>query len=352
MARDSLLRHKAVPPIITGVLLAALVIGAAWRGGGFGFAGIDITGLAAPAAAVDGSLLLVREDDDGSVELIAVRLADGETVAAVGLERRPHRVVPTPGGVSAFVLWPESNAVTVFNTETLEIQRELELAAVRHATELSFSPTGEQVYVVDSGGSEVVEYRHLRLELTESRRMALAGSGPVLTNRRATRLYRVGDDAVYAYFAQTGDLVETYAVPIDGGVRFDEQYTGLWGVSAAGDPVVIDERTGQVRTPPTGDIARAVPAAGDRVAYLAADRRSVYLIDPREPTRVEATVDLPAPADYLIAREPAEMWAVTAEGTIVSIAGGRARPVRDAHTAGITEVVVARIDRAGSFACF
>ena len=351
MARSGFLTGKAVAPIVTGILLAALVTGAAWRGGGFGFAGIDVTGFAAPAA-IDGSLLLVREDDDGSVELIAVRLADGETVASVRLDRRPHRVVPTPGGVSAFVLWPESNAVTVFNTETLEIQRELELDAVRHATELSFSPTGERVYVVDSAGSEVVEYRHVRLELTESRRLELAGSGPVLTNRRATRLYRVGQDAVHAYFAQTGDLVETYPVHIDGGMRFDAQYTALWGVAAAGDPVAIDERTGQVRTPATGAVARGVPAAGDRVAYLATDRRSVHLIDPREPTRVEATVDLPAAADYLVARGPTDLWAVTADGAIVSIAGGRARPVRDAHTAGITDAVVARIDRAGSFACF
>lgn len=346
-------RSKAFPPAVVGLLALGLILGSAWRGAGFGFSTIDPAELGTSRTALDGSLLLTRDvDDSAETELIAIALADGSSVASIRLDRKPHRIVPTPGGVSAFVLWPDSNTVTVFDTETLELQREFALSDVRRATELSFSPTGEQVYVVDADGRTVVEYRHARLELTETRRFELDGVGPVVTNRRATRLYRAGTDSVHAYFTQTADLVESYSASLDGPVRFDEQYTALWGVSAAGNPVAIDERTGRVFSPAAGFVPRRAPAVGARAAYLSSDGRSVAFFDPRDPERPDGVVTLAEPAEFLVAAGSNEVWAVGRNGTIVTIVGGGVRETFNVATGGFGDAVVARIDRAGSFACF
>ncbi len=334
-------------------IVAALILGSAWRGGGFGFSTVDVGALSSPQATLDGSLLLLREAD-GSFELVAVGLASREVLASVALDRRPSRIVPTPGGVSAFVLWPDSNRVTVYDTGTLEVQRDVALDGVSRPIELSFSPTGEQVFVVDGDGGGVVEYRHLRLELTENRRMELAGSGPVLTNRRATRLYRVSPQAVSVYFAQTGDLVETY--PAAGmrpeGLRFDASYTALWGVDAAGNPFAVDERSGRVSLTDVAEAFRPGPAAGERVAFLSADGRSVVTVSPREPERVEATVELPQEALTVVAPDSSVFWAITADGAILDVSGAPARPIADLELPGIVEAVSSPVDRGGSFACF
>ena len=347
------IRTKMFPPTVAGALVLALVLGSAWRGAGFGFSTIDRSQLLAVREALDGSLLLTRDvDDTGEVELIAIALSDGTHIASTTLDRRPHRIVPTPGGVSAFVLWPESNTVTVFDTETLELQREFALSAVRHATELSFSPTGERVFVVDADGTTVVEYRHARLELTEARRFALDGTGSVVTNRRATRLYRVAPPSVHAYFAQTGDLVESYSASLDGTIRFDEQYTALWGVSAADEAVAIDERTGNVYSPATGFVPRRSPAVGSRAAYLSSDGRTVAFFDPRDPAGPDGLLTLAEPAAFLLAAGPNEFWSVANNGSIETIVGGTVRETFNVAADRIVDAVVARIDRAGSFACF
>ena len=345
-------------PLGTVAIVAILILGSAWRGGGFGFSRVDTAALAPARMTLDGSLLLLRETG-GSFALVAVSLASRERLSAVELDRRPLRIVPTPGGVSAFVLWPDSNRVTVFDTETLEVQRDFTLDGVSRPTELSFSPTGEQVFVVDGDGSEVVEYRHQRLELTETRRMALAGSGPVLTNRRATRLYRATPEAILVYFAQTGDLVETY--PVAGlratgagthGLRFDATYTALWGVDGSGRPVAVDERSGGVSSPGVTDALGPAPAAGERVAYLSVDGRSVVTVDPREPDRVAATVDLQHTAFAVVAPDPALLWAISADGVILDVSGTVARPIAELDLSGIVEAVPSPVDRGGSFACF
>ncbi len=347
-------------PLGVVAIVAVLILASAWRGGGFGFSTVDTAALAPARLTLDGSLLLLREAD-GSFELVAVSLGSRERLAAAQLDRRPLRIVPTPGGVSAFVLWPDTNRVTVFDTETLEVQRDFTLDGVSRPTELSFSPNGEQVFVVDGDGSEVVEYRHQRLELTEIRRMVLAGFGPVLTNRRATRLYRATPEAIRVYFAQTGDLVETYSVATGGvrlaslqaaDLRFDADYTALWGVDETGKPVVVDERTGRIASPSNAVALSGAPAAGERVGFLSTDGRSVVRVNPREPDRVEATVDLPQTALTVVAPHAALLWAITGEGSIVDVSGASARAVADLELPGIVEAISSPVDRGGSFACF
>lgn len=347
--------RATIVPAITLTLLLALIGGSAWRGSGLGLAALDATELAAATrAAVDGSLLLLHEVD-GSHTLSAVSLATGRTSASVALDRRPHRIVPTPGGVSAFVLWPDSNTITVYDTKTLEVQREFALDGVVRADDLSFSPTGEQVYVVDGDGTSVVEFRHLRLELTENRRMQLSGTGPVLTNRRATRLYRTGPEGVHVFFAQTGDLIETYRAALDGGVRFDAGYAALWGMDPEGRPVAIDERSGTVSAPRVSlavTAASAASAAGPTVAYLAADGGSVSLVDPAAPERGDVLVELPGVFRFVVAAGPGPIWTVSEAGELWTISGSSVRPAGTAALGGVVAAVAAPVDRAGSFACF
>lgn len=344
--------RATIVPIITVTVLLALIGGSAWRGSGLGLAALDATELAAATrATADGSLLLLHEVD-GSHTLSAVSLATGRTSASVVLGRRPHRIVPTPGGVSAFVLWPDSNAITVYDTETLDVQREFALDGVVQADELSFSPNGEQVYVVDGDGTSVVEFRHLRLELTENRRMQLSGAGPVLTNRRATRLYRTGPEGVHVFFAQTGDLMETYPVALDDGVRFDAGYVALWGKDPKGRPVAIDERSGTVSAPRVSLAVAVARAAGATVAYLAADGGSVSLLDPAAPERGDMLVDLPGTFQFVVAAGPGPLWLVSEAGELWTISGSSARPAGTATLGGVVDAVAAPIDRAGSFACF
>lgn len=340
-------------------LVAALILGSAWRGG-FGFSTVDVEALSQSRATLAGSLLLLREAD-GAYELVAVGLGSREIVAAVALDRRPSRIVPTPGGVSAFVLWPDSNRVTVYDTETLDVQRDFALEGVSRPTELSFSPTGERVFVVDGEGSDVVEYRHARLDLTESRRLQLPGSGRVITNRRATRLYRVGPAEVYVYFAQTGDLVETHPLTAADArsadartatLRFDASYTALWGSDAEGNPVGVDERTGRLFAPEAAQTVHGSPAAGDSVAFLAADGRSVVTVDPREPGRTQAHIDLPEEALQVVAPDPGVVWAITGEGTIYDLSGTSVRSIAALDLPGILETIASPVDRGGSFACF
>ncbi|AFG37373.1 YncE family protein [Spirochaeta africana] len=299
------------------------------------------------AAAAEGAVFLLRPEQR---ELLAVSYHDGSLQAQIQLEGVPQAVVPTPGGVSVFVLLEQSGTIEIYSAEDFSHQNTVD-TGLDSILALSFSPNGDRVYAVSGDGSQVTEFRHRMLELTNPRQVdELPGSGALVPNRRATRLYRGGDAGVYSLFGQSLQVVDEYSDALRNPV-FEPGYSELWGVTPEGNVQVLDERSGQQRRREQITVRPQSGVVTDRISFLAQDGTRVYQFRPRSGAAPEI-VELQQPADFLVRGSGQTVWAVSADGQLQEILNGRVAASWGLDLDGIQGGVAAVVRRDGSFACF
>ncbi len=304
-----------------------------------------------PADASEGAVFLLRPE---AQELLGVRLADGRFQTAITLDSVPRRVVPTPGGVSVFVLYEDSGRIDIYSAETFEFQRRIE-TGLDAILELSFSPNGDRVYTVSGDGERITEFQHSMLELSSPRPVeAVPGTGPLVSNRRGTRLYRAGRTNVYSIFSQTLQVVDEYP----GGLlhsAFDPGFTELWGIAHDGHVRVVDERSGTESFQGDVRVRLQKPTVTNRISYLSEDGTRVLQYRPRSSAGAES-VELDSAAVVLVRGVGQTVWAVSENGFIQEIADGRIVAAWNISNSevfrGITGGTAAVVRRDGSFACF
>ncbi|KGE71003.1 YncE family protein [Spirochaeta lutea] len=287
----------------------------------------DLPGAELPETAepAEGALFLVLPQ---ARELVALDTAGQEVVARVGLPQVPLAVVPTPGGVSVFVLFEDSDVIRVYSAQTFELQNEIAtgLGALRA---LSFSPNGDRVWVIspapgeEEGETEVVtEFSHRLLELSDPRSARIPrGFGPVLPNRRGTRLYRPGAEGIGIIFSQNLEVIETLPTSLEL-AAFDGGYTELWGLNGQGQVTVVDERTGGEVATFDADLQLRPPVVTDVVSFVEASGRGLVQFAPRS-REVTARIGLDFRVQALT-RGPGEtVLALGAGGEAAQIAMGR-----------------------------
>jgi len=158
-----------------------------------------------------GALFLLRPE---SREILALSLSTGRIDGRIQLDKYPLKVVSTPGGVSVFVLFQDSSAIEVYSSLDFQKQKVIETGLVG-IQDLSFSPNGDRVFITHQGGVALTEYRHRLLDLSNPRTLdALPGQGPLISDRRATRLYRGGASGVVSIFGQNLEVLDQGGLPL------------------------------------------------------------------------------------------------------------------------------------------
>lgn len=189
---------------------------------------------------------------DGGRTLIAVSLPDGGVSAGVELPGRATSIVPTPGGVSVWVSFADRREIEVYSTVDLTLQATLLPAGGDGLTpeHLTFSENGDTLSITWREDPRISVYRHQMRELTLLQEIApdvaAATAGPVIRNRRATRLFRVEESGgLAAFFPQNGQRLESIPAPGDrlqiaAPPVFTADYTAAWAVTSTRGLARID----------------------------------------------------------------------------------------------------------------
>lgn len=189
---------------------------------------------------------LLMTADEGRV-LRSIDPESGDISAEVELDGTPISIVPTPGGVSVWITFEDRSEIEVYSTDSLEHEATVtpEGADGRNPEHLTFSETGETLFVTWSGTGSISAYGHEMRELSLRDEFEADGTeGAVYRNRRATRVFRATEDgALGVFFAQTGQRMGTVDAPLspDAPMRFNENRTVLWGVGRDGVVHAVDE---------------------------------------------------------------------------------------------------------------
>ncbi len=368
-------RRLRVSTTITLALLALLILGSALRGtpgvataGQTQQAGTNRTAGRAPEGTVffldrEASLLIARAMDDGRMR------------GTIPLRTIPQAIVPTPGGVTLYLLWsrPEQaeTRLEAFDVLTLERQVILE-PEVTDVEGISFSPQGRNLYLAasvssgddtarsgsargDSDELHVYDHRRLTIEAAAVHPVP-PGDGAVISDRRGTYLYRPAADGISVIYARTGE--ETDHIAVDGeGWRIDADYRAIWGKSPEGHPVTVDPREGSVTT---GDEeVSAGPAVTDEAVWYLTEGGTALVgyTGTSGSAEERLSVRLPRAASHLVGVGDDTVWAVTEDGSVFVIANRTVvdtldAPGRLAGAVTVSAVVAAEIQQNGSFACF
>lgn len=378
---------RAILVVATTVLAVVLGVGV-FRGELHGAAAsgglFDSSGGRAAAdlfdPAQDQGLLLLA--DDGR-RLLTVSVPGGEVTGAVDLPGRAAAIVPTPGGVSVWVTFTNRQEIEIYDTTELTHQATVrpEGGAGDTPGHLTFSENGDTLFVTWQETERISIYRHEMRELSLRREIpatdASGTAGPVLRNRRATRLYRAdlsGDLA--AFFALNGQRLESIEIP-GGGLQpdappvFTDDSTAAWAITADGELVGIDEAEAtahrhEVNFPPAlGNSPVVIRGQETRGLVVQSDERGVHRVDlfdiqnPVESGHLEpASLDGEERIVSLVAAGNGGALLLTSEGRLITIDG---RSLTVVETAEIREegepirperAVVWAINEEGNFACF
>lgn len=336
-------RQRIAAFLLVGLAIAALIGFSALRGE-------SRAQLASTAEPVDGAVFVLSAEEP---HLLALRLGDGRPLGRIEVDSAPDIIAATPGGVSLFLGWNDRHAFEVYDVLTLEYQATLDSAEPR-PTAISFSPTGEQLFVLGDSGRRLTVLAHSRLTLDKTETYPVsAGDDAVLSNRRATRLFRPTPAGLDVHFAQGGQLLDRFQSR-GFGWRFDRDHVELWGIERDGRPIAIDERDGESRVIGGVAVADHPPVVNDRITYLSRDGLELISFDPRAVQRRPQRVALPRRAEHLVATGPNDVWAFSRDGLLMMSAqqGVTTRDLSDEGIAPIRRVVAAVVQQGGGFACF
>lgn len=276
---------------------------------------------------------------------------------------------PTPGGVSVYV--PGADSLEVFSAETGQAEASFADDWVDIAG-LSFSPTGERLFVLDRGSDSLIIYRHERLTLERVGMVSLAigGSGDLVFNGRGTLYYTLGQGK------GAGDSVLINGDGLNGrvlnsiGLGFEAKRLVLsandrfaWVVGDA-NFAVVDLRRNRIVRKGRGSFNPAslvLEARGRRAVILDRNGGEIQLFNSQNGKKI-SSLSIPAGYDSLLLDEDDNPWLVpdsTArpflqlsftsagefEAEMVNIAG---LPVGLA----VEQAVLSSVKRGGNFACF
>lgn len=313
---------------------------------------------------------------------------DASMRGEIALSGEAAEITPTPGGVSVFVTYRDRPVIDVYSTTEYGLQTTIELesgAAGSGAPQsgpaeagapesgetksgvpqsgapehLTFSEKGDTLIVTYRESDRISVYSHSMRELSNPYHFEIEGSeGPIVRNRRATRLYRRTENGVAEIYAQNGAVVET--IDVDARYwQFNAAHTHMWGIGADGRPRAVAERSGTLTVlswqveQSAGAGAFAVAGAAERVAVLRRGGEEATVLDARTAEEI-GTVSLPFAAARLTATGVGTVWALAADGRVAVI---------DPSEVAVTTQVVAQVgelaalapsivQQEGNFACF
>jgi hypothetical protein len=254
--------------------------------------------------------------------------------------------------VSVWVTFRDRQAIEVYTTSDLSPQASIEPpGAVEGIPEhLTFSENGDRLFITWADRDVISVYRHDQRRLSLAREITAAGTtGPVLRDRRASRIYRMNNAGeLVEFFARNGERISVHERP-----------AFLPAQAAAVGPEI---RTVQginaeaPATPASSEYPRALPAREDGdIAVL------------RGPSRIE-TYSLRELADAKDARgsRPAAVTSAGNGAVVVATDAGElliidgrsmepvsvAEPSAETPTGGFAELIPWRVETSGNFACF
>ncbi len=262
---------------------------------------------------------------DGGTRLQSVHVPGGTVAAEVTLPGQARAMVPTPGGVSVWVTFEDRGEIEVYSTTDLEHEATIDPPPPENGNgeaadggsdseagsgeaadgggrdgggggpgqrrgppeHLTFSETGETLFVTWAESSTISVYRHEMRELTFRDEIDAEGTeGPVFRNRRATRLFRRDEDGGLAvFFAQNGQRmgrVEGTHFAEDPTLTFSADYTEAWGSTSAGNVVGMDEAT-STAVVASNEVAPGhapvLPEGGGTAVYVGERERGIVALD-------------------------------------------------------------------------
>ncbi|MFP3960448.1 MAG: YncE family protein, partial [Spirochaetaceae bacterium] len=330
---------------------------------------------------------------DNRTRLVNVSLPSGEVTASVRLPAAARSVVTTPGGVSAWITFEDRTAMEVYTTGDLTHEATVtpEGAESDAPAHLTFNENGDTLFVTWAQREAVSVYRHDMRELSLLRQFSTEETrGPVLRDRRATRVYRLDrDGTVISFFARNGERLDTHegiAFAAETSPAFDPAFAALWGADTDGQAAGLDIRSGAVNrledtateekeNAVTTDMPPVFVEQSGRAIFATAERDGILLVsvDPPEGAVVEGQVKLSDLSEVTGNRITALAEAgngavllVTDDGELVLVNGRTTElhSVTSLHQQaggpegsigaedGITRAVAWQVQEEGNFACF
>ena len=302
---------------------------------------------------VEGGVLALT-DEGRSIAVLQPR--DGSLRGRIELDDSAATITPTPGGVSVFVTFPDRPVIEVYSTTEYRLQETIEVDA-GVPEYLTFSENGDTLFVTYRESDTVSVFSHSQLELTPRNSFEVPqGSGPVVRNRRATRVYRQSEAGLRQIYVQNGALVETIQVDAERW-RFAGGYEHLVGVAPDGTAQVLETSSGDVSTLPVKGSSEAgsgaLAVSGNRTLMLLEGGERVAVLAPGsgEP---RGELSLPFPVARVAANGLGTVWAVAPDGRIAVIDPARARIAQTLESPVEKPGALAAsiVKQEGNFACF
>jgi len=280
-------------------------------------------------------------------------------------------VTPTPGGISVYV--PASDSLEVFAAETGQAEAQFADDWVNIAG-VSFTPTGERLFILDRGTDSLLVYRHSRLTLERQGAVPfpVGESGDLVFNGRGTRYFTLGraegsegsalinGDGLNGRIISSIDLGFTAeTLTISANDRF------AWAAGNT-DAAVVDLRKNKIVRKLQGSFnpeSLVLEAQGRRALILNEEGSEIQLFNSQNGQSL-ATAPVPSGYVSLLLDEYDTPWLVPASTadpflrlTIASNSNTRIE-TEEVSIAGlpaglaVEQVVFASVKSGGNFACF
>ena len=278
-------------------------------------------------------------------------------------------LLPTPGGVSVYVLSANNTQLEVFSAETglAEVQLSDNWSDIFG---LAFTPTGDRLFVLDKGQKSLLVYQHKRRTLKQSGSVdfPVGASGQIEFNNRGTRYFALGEDEGAVLINGDGitgrilgSLKLDFASPPQQLVLSDNDRFA-W-VASIDQLVVIDLRRNRVIKKIQGNFRPAslvLEKRGKRAIVLGPG--SELLVFNNQNGKKLLGVDIPAAYSQLLLDEDDLLWLVpdSTDGPFLTATFKANKSIGTEVVdiaplpAGmsIARAAMASVKRGGNFACF
>lgn len=253
------------------------------------FAGILLAGITLSVQASERWIYVLH---DQRVDVLHPALK--EIVQSIELPNgNAKRIHPTPGGKFVFVTYSGMAEATAIDVETHEVASTVSFPI--EPAYIQFSSMGEKAFITSYEDNIVRIYDHRRAQFTYSGSVSVGSAGaPLLINRRATRIYRQGDDGLNYVYLKTGEIIEV--VKIRNGVSsigLSPDYRTFWGINNQnGFVTIIDEARARVSKQIKVSHRQIHPAFTESgVVLLSDDGKSANFYSERN-YRLQSSIDL------------------------------------------------------------